>query len=276
MYPLLAEKENSMLNKIYLISAIPLTVAVFLIFGELSHWWAFLVYPLAFLAMNLLHVLVILAVWLCLPPKRTPKKPIPICTGMIRVSLEWICSWVNIKVSLIGEESIPDEPCVLVSNHLSDFDPLTLLAAVKTRPVVYICKKEVFKLPVVSRYLRCAGFLPIDRSNALRAARTLQDAGKMMQSLGVNVGIYPEGMRSRTGKLLRFKEGGFVLAQRAEAPIVVLTTKGTELVKKRAPFRRTKVELKVIGLIDKETVARSTPTELANLAHQMIGDALQS
>ena len=195
---------------------------------------------------------------------------------MIRVSLEWICSWVNIKVSLVGEESIPNEPCVLVSNHLSDFDPLTLLAAAKTRPVVYICKKEIFKLPVVSRYLRCAGFLPIDRSNALRAARTLQDAGKMMQSLGVDVGIYPEGMRSRTGKLQRFKEGGFVLAQRAEAPIVVLTTKGTELVRKRAPFRRTNVELKVIGLIDKETVAQSTPTELANLAHQMIEDALQS
>ncbi len=259
-----------MLNKIYLICALPLTVLVYLLTDGLSHWWAFLIYPLAFLAMNLLHVVVILAIWICLPPKKTPKKPMPICTGMIRVSLEWICSWLNVKVRLSGVEQIPGEPCVIVSNHLSDFDPMTLLAAMKGRCVVYICKDSVFKIPVVGRYLRCAGFLPIDRSNALRAARTLQDAGKMMQSLGVDVGIYPEGTRSRTGKLMRFKEGGFVLAQRANAPIAVMTTKGTERIKARTPFRRTVVELTVIGIIDQQTVAATAPAELALLARQMI------
>ena len=264
-----------MLNVIYRIAALPLTVLVYLLNDGLSLWWCVPIYLGMYLFLNFLHIFAILIIWIFLPAKRTPERPISVCRGMIWISMGWICSWLRMRVRTEGAEKLPNEPCVIVSNHISAYDPLVLIHAVgKEKYPVFISKQEVFKVPVVGRYMRCGGFLPLDRSNALRAARTLQDAGITMQKSGVNVGIYPEGTRSRTGKLLRFKDGGFVLAQRAGAPIVVTAVKGTDLAKKRFPWRSTKVTLKVLGVIDKETVKSMSTAELSAEARRIMEEEL--
>lgn len=163
----------------------------------------------------------------------------------------------------------------MISNHLSDFDPLTLLAVMPRFRIGYICKDVILRLPLIGPFIYHAGFLAIDRKNGVRAVRTLQRAAELMKDAEMSIGIYPEGTRSRTGELLRFKPGAFTLAQEAEAPIVVMTTKGTELISKRAPFRRTEVELEIVEVISKETVAQTPVKELCESTRQTIEEHLK-
>ena len=84
-------------------------------------------------------------------------------------------------------------------------------------------------------------------------------------SEGVDIGIYPEGTRSKTGKLLRFKPGACYLAQEANAPIVVMTTQGTEKISKRFLLTPVRVELDIVEVIDRETVQNTSQNDL--MAH---------
>jgi 1-acyl-sn-glycerol-3-phosphate acyltransferase len=109
----------------------------------------------------------------------------------------------------------------------------------------------------------------------MRAMRTLKQAAEMMKVAGVDIGIYPEGTRSKTGELLRFRPGAFVLAKRADAPIVIMTTKGTELISKNVPFRSTKVELQIISVLDRETVSAMEQDEISTVVRDMIEENLK-
>ena len=80
---------------------------------------------------------------------------------------------------------------------------------------------------------------------------------------------------SKTGELLEFKEGAFLLAKRAKAPVVVITTKGTNQIAKNKLLKSTKVELDVIEIIDKETVQAMTLSELAMHVRTSVEGALQ-
>ena len=164
---------------------------------------------------------------------------------------------------------------MLVSNHISNFDPLAVLAKVKGRKIAFISKPSNFKIPVAGPYTHNAGFLAIDRDNAMRAMRTIKRAGELVVSEQMIMGIYPEGTRSKTGELLEFKEGAFLLAKRAKAPVVVITTKGTNKIAKRMVLRSTKVELDVIEVIDKETVQNMRLSDLSAHVRESIANALK-
>ena len=263
-----------MLNVIFLILSTVGCGATYLFFDGLSPWWILPIWLGFYLGLTLLWVLFLVVSSLFLP-RKTPEKPIPFCSGTIRFGLDWLLSLLGIRVRWIGREKLPDEPCVIVSNHISGFDPMILLGTMRSRKLVYISKESNFRIPVVGPFLRGACFLSIDRENALRAMRTLGTAGDKMKQYGVDVGIYPEGTRSRTGKLLRFKKGAFVLAQRANAPIVILVTRGTEnITKKILSPRLVRTELEVLEVMNAETVQSMTADELASYTRAVLAREL--
>lgn len=259
-----------MVNLVMLICAAVATLVIYLIFQTLSLWWILPILIGAYLAAILVYWLFIIVVWFFLPSKKQVNKPIPICTAMIRLTAGWFCSITRLRLRLEQEQELPNEPCVMVCNHLSFFDPMAMVALSKGRKLVCVSKKENEKLPLAGRYLKGACFLSVDRSNPRQAVQMLQKAGDEMKRLGVDVVIYPEGTRSKTGKLTRFKDGGFVLAKQADAPIAVYAIKGTNQVKKRFPFRSTKVTLRLVKIIEKETVRAMEAKELAQYAHDII------
>jgi len=264
-----------LLNVIFWIVSLLGCVGAYLLFPALSPWLILPVILGWYLGLTVLYFLVIFVMWLFLPKKGTVKKPIPMCQFMVWLTMDWLMNVFGVRVRWIGREKLPKEPCVIVSNHLSDFDPMILLALTRKRHIVYISKESNFHLPLAGAFIRGAGFLPIDRDNALRAMRTLGDAGEKMKAYGVDVGIYPEGTRSRTGKLLRFKKGAFVLAQRADAPIAVMVTRGTEQVGKNLKrLRPTKTEMEVLEIIDRDRVQAMTTDELASYTKSVIAKAL--
>ncbi len=263
-----------LLNLLFLLLAAVGTAVLYLSLPTLSLWLLLPIFVGAFVGVIVLYLLFLLVASFFLPRKKPIKKPNEFCRLMIWLTMDWLMSLFRVRVTLKGREKLPAEPCVIVSNHRSDFDPMTMLAVLRERRLVYISKESNFKIPIVGNFIYHAGFLSIDRNNARRALRTLSGAAEMMTRIGVDVGIYPEGTRSRTGKMLRFKSGAFVLAQSANAPVVVLATKGTEAISKRVFFRRTNVEMEVLEVLDAARVQSMSTDDLCAYTHDLIERAV--
>jgi 1-acyl-sn-glycerol-3-phosphate acyltransferase len=144
-------------------------------------------------------------------------------------SIEWWASGLlkdaHIRLIVRGREHLePYAPMVIMSNHQSLYDIPAILVALPPS-VRMLAKKELFKVPIWGRAMLAAGFIRIDRSNREEAVRSLRVARKRLES-GIHVWIAPEGTRSRTGELLPFKKGGFILASEMSLPILPVTVNG--------------------------------------------------
>jgi 1-acyl-sn-glycerol-3-phosphate acyltransferase len=133
----------------------------------------------------------------------------------------------RIRVQVEGREHIPTQPSIFMSNHVSNLDPPIMLPFLPFRTAFFI-KRSLLKIPVVGYGMRLAGFIPVDRDGRLESAReSVQAANKVLDS-GVNISTFPEGTRSRNGKLLPFKKGPFYLAMESKAPIIPISIWGSE------------------------------------------------
>jgi 1-acyl-sn-glycerol-3-phosphate acyltransferase len=141
--------------------------------------------------------------------------------GGVRLALT--LSGIRFKVA--GKEHVPvGRAAVYCANHQSNVDPPVLFEAIHPRMhIVY--KAELNALPLLARAFRIGGFIPIDRRNKESAMRSLE-AGAASLRAGNSFLIFPEGTRSRTTELLPFKKGGFLMAIKAQAPIVPVAIQG--------------------------------------------------
>ena len=130
------------------------------------------------------------------------------------------------KIKLVGLEKIDSSGTyIFMSNHVSNLDPPVLVPMVPRRTSV-LAKKEIWRIPILSRALDLAEIVPVERTNREAAIQSIQRAGEVMRH-GINMTIYPEGTRSRDGRLLPFKKGPFYLAVETGFPIVPITILGT-------------------------------------------------
>lgn len=134
----------------------------------------------------------------------------------------------GIRLRLLGTEHIlPDRAAVYAANHSSNIEPpAVFLALSRLFPrlrIVY--KAELRKLPVLVWVWDVAGFVPLQRGNPAQSRPAIDAAARALGE-GASFVIFPEGTRSRTGELLPFKKGGFLMALKAGAPIVPMTVSG--------------------------------------------------
>lgn len=170
--------------------------------------------------------------------------------------------FVRIKVHVSGMEHLPKDTKVLfVSNHRSNYDPIVTWQVLKPYNIAFVSKASNFKIPALGRIIRRCCFMTIDRDNPRNAIRTIQKAAGMLSSGVFSIGIYPEGTRNYGEGLLPFHNGVFKIAQKAGAPIVVLTVSGAEKIHKNYLRRRTDVYLDIIRCIPAEEVA-ATKTDI--------------
>lgn len=135
-------------------------------------------------------------------------------------------SAAGVKVTVEGAEHIPkDQPVVFVSNHQSWFDIISLAANLPGYPR-FVYKKEMAKIPILGEALKRAGHILIDRQNRQKAFEAYEEAARVIRE-GMSAVVFPEGTRSRTGELLPFKKGPFVLAIASQVPLVPVFCAGT-------------------------------------------------
>ena len=147
----------------------------------------------------------------------------PLLYQIGKIVLGPIFKWYY-KPTIVNKEYIPKEgPIVIAGNHKHLFDQCLTITATK-RPIHYMAKKEYFDNKKVSWFFKGAGCISVDRSNKDPKAKQL--ALDVLNDNGA-IGIFPEGTRNRTNKiLLPFKFGAVSLAKKAEAYIVPFAITG--------------------------------------------------
>ena len=126
------------------------------------------------------------------------------------------------------EHVVPGRAAVYCVNHASNLEPPVVFQFLRPLfprlQIVY--KKELQKTPILGTVWDLAGFVPIDRRDRVQSDEAIRRAARQMRE-GNSFLVFPEGTRSRTGELLPFKKGAFILALTANAPVVPVAVSGS-------------------------------------------------
>ena len=192
----------------------------------------------------------------------------------------WICGLLYgvppfIRRTIDGVENIDkNKAYVMVLNHNSGFD---IFAAYKI-PLNFrwVSKREVFRVPFMGPLLTIHGDIPIERGNASEAMAKMLRLGKLWLSRGVSVAIFPEGTRSKTGQINRFKAGAFNLAKEAEVEILPIVMTGTnEFFRKGWLVNwRNRVGIRVLPPVPVEQIRAMEVKELMQQTQERMVEAL--
>jgi len=170
-----------------------------------------------------------------------------------------------------GMEKIdPQKRYVLVSNHYSYFDIPCILVAVP-QPIRFMAKASLFKIPIFGWALGRAGFIPVDRKNRRNAVKSFDLAAERIRK-GNTIVIFPEEGRTRHREMRPFQRGAFLLAIKAQMPIMPIAVDGTFDVYRVGAKRITpgKVTVKAGEMIDCTSATLRDKERLATEARVQI------
>lgn len=156
-------------------------------------------------------------------------------TSSLRI-VQWalkVITWLaGVDLTVLGEENVPkDVPVLYISNHRSYFDIIITYARCP-RPTGYVAKKEMLKIPLLSRWMKFLHCQFLDRKDIRAGMKTILECIELIKS-GVSITIFPEGTRSR-GKseldMLPFHEGSFKIATKTGCPIIPMAISGSSAI----------------------------------------------
>jgi 1-acyl-sn-glycerol-3-phosphate acyltransferase len=125
----------------------------------------------------------------------------------------------GVRVKISGREKIQaGQAYLFLSNHQGNLDGPVLLHAIP-RNWLALVKKEMMRLPILSLVLRKVQFVPIDRQDPVKARASIEGAANLLAA-GHSFITFPEGTRSRDDRLGTFKKGAFIMALKAQMPIM--------------------------------------------------------
>ncbi len=133
---------------------------------------------------------------------------------------------LNIAIEADGLDNIPEGRVVYASNHESLVDIL-ILGAVLPGDFKWAAKRSVMNIPFLGWHLRLAGHVPVDRSQGQDAAKAAVEAFTKVLEDDKPLLVFPEGTRTRDGKLRPFKDGAFRAAVETDSPVVPVALHGT-------------------------------------------------
>ncbi len=202
----------------------------------------------------------------------------PKATQMI--TTRWIWSPVllgvcGVRVRLHGKENIDlNTPRVYVANHASQFD-IVALCRVMPITLFYVVKNELKKIPIIGWYIFVLGHIFVDRKNSESAKNSMKAAAHKIKS-GKNLISFAEGTRSKTGELLMFRRGPFIIAKEGNIDIVPVAIEGSHHVLPSGSFKpRSGVINIYIGQAITHNEYQSMPVEeLAAFARERVKDMM--
>jgi len=191
---------------------------------------------------------------------------------------------VKLNVELAGAPLDPKRPYVFMANHASMIDIWAVFVGVPLS-FRFIAKKQLSFIPLFGWAMGAGRFIFIDRQNPVAARRSIDEAARRIKA-GQSVVIFPEGTRTRDGRLGSFKKGGFHLAIDSGAAIVPMAIKGSrELMPPGSPLIRSgQVQLQIgepistagLGPADRERMVKLVRARIAEMLGEPSADAAQT
>ena len=190
----------------------------------------------------------------------------------------WVLrSWSRLMLWLCGArwraQGLPAglERCFLVGNHVSAID-IPLLVAAVSGDLRFMAKHTLFRIPFFGWAMRWNGFIPVDRTSARRAARSID---RMLERLDRDlrlIAVFAEGTRSEDGSLQPFRRGLFTVLKRAGIPVLPFYIGGTREVVRRGRWRvrAGRVSVRFGTAIAPEEVQRLTPDQLLERVRERV------
>ena len=228
------------------------------------------------LALVLLTVLVSIMILMLIPlmPWRVLRIRLTNKSGtLIGRSMMWIS---RCPITIEGREHIQkDLPALFVGNHTSILDAFTSIW-VCPPSTAGVAKKEVLYYPFYGQVWMLSGHLCIDRSNLQRAKESLRKLGEVVRKHGLNIWMWPEGTRSKDGRLLPLKKGFVHLAIQTGLRIAPVVTTGTHRAMEKSSLRVRKVPIHIKSLptIDTSNWGLETVDKHVEQLRQAFIDAL--
>lgn len=199
-----------------------------------------------------------------------------------RVALQlWSCFWASFYVyanplwrsRIVGRERLPWRgAAVIVANHLSLVDILVLYGLY--RPFKWVSKAEVFKVPAVGWNMVLNDYVRLTRGDRDSIKAMMAHCRKHLAQ-GSPLLIFPEGTRSRDGRLQAFKDGAFKLAREANVPVIPVALQGThETLPKHGLVLRRRMDARVQVLEPIDPAGFASVAELRDAARAAIARAI--
>ncbi|MDE7411257.1 MAG: 1-acyl-sn-glycerol-3-phosphate acyltransferase [Paramuribaculum sp.] len=136
-----------------------------------------------------------------------------------------ICLLTFVRVTVKGRENItPDTPYVFVANHQGAYDIFSIYGYLRHN-FRWLMKQSLRRIPFVGYACAKAHHIFVDNSTPSATRSTVTHAEAIL-ARGLSVVVFPEGSRSRSGKMLKFKRGAFFLASEFNLPVVPVTIDG--------------------------------------------------
>ncbi len=175
------------------------------------------------------------------------------------------------QVEVFGLENLVDGPAVYVANHLSYFDiPLMIgFLGDDTKPMM--AKKQIAKIPGIAAWMRELHCVFVDRSHPRESVKALKESEHWL-SEGYSMVIFPEGTRSKDGRVHTFKSGAFRIAKKDAVPVVPCVIEGTERMMRPGAvwIHPAKVSLTVLKPVQTSDFDKKAWRELPETVRQII------
>ncbi|MBT8473294.1 MAG: HAD-IB family hydrolase [Marinicaulis sp.] len=182
----------------------------------------------------------------------------------------------GVELDVDGEENLwAERPAVFVFNHQSSLDAL-ILPKLLRRDFTGVGKKEIARFPVIGQIMQFADVVLIDRKNTKKAIDAMRPVVDAIKNDGLSVSISPEGTRSVSTKLGKFKKGPFHIAMQAGVPMVpVVIHNATDSMPRGAHIARpAKIRVSVLSPVDTSDWSADTIDAHVESVRNMFLDAL--
>ena len=181
------------------------------------------------------------------------------------------------KIRVVGRKKImPGQVYIMTSNHQSGADVMVLFKLY--RQFKWVAKKSLFRVPFIGWNMALNRYLSLERTSSSSMRKMIRDASYLI-ARGNSLMIFPEGTRSRDGRIQSFKTGAFLIALETRTPIVPIAISGTSKAIDRGGFlilKNKNIRATVLDPIPYDSFKDMDPKEIASMVHGVISKSLNS